>query len=201
MPDILPVSMLIDALCDKNLSSRIRVKENLVACGSAAVEPLIALLASGTACQAADAITILGKIGDDRAVDPLLRVLSGPNLLFRISAAQALGGLKSSRAVEGLMKALDVADESEAVLTYLLNSLGKIGDQAAVCPLIAFLGRTSSSQLRYMTIKVLGELRDGRAIEAIVPYLADGDQHVRGYAREALIKLGCAQLAPDDGAS
>ena len=194
------ISVLIDSLNDKNSQVRSKAKNSLVACGVSAVEPLITVLSTGTPRQAADAICVLGKIGDPRAIEPLINMLNAPNLLFRMNAAEALGGLQTPRVVEALLSAVSVAEESEAVQTWSLSSLGKIGDQKAVLPLIAFLKETSSPQLRYMTIKALGQLQDQRAIEAIVPFLKDADHHVRDYARDALINLGYGDIAQEDEA-
>ena len=195
-----PISALIDSLNDKNSQARIKAKASLVACGASAVEPLIAVLATGTPRQVADAISALGKIGDSRAIEPLINMLHTSNLFFRMTAAEALGGLQSPIVVEALLGAVAEAEESEAVQSWVLNSLGKLGNQRAVLPLIAFLKETSSSQLRYMTIKALGQLKDQQAIEAIVPFLKDQDHHVREYARDALINLGHGDIAQDDGA-
>src|SRR5258706_11402703 len=100
------VNMLIEPLRNGESPARTRAKESLVSYGASAVEPLIAVLQTGTSRQIADAIIILGKIGDPRAIEPLIAMLNAPNLLFRMNAAQALGGFNSPVVVEVLLSSL-----------------------------------------------------------------------------------------------
>lgn len=180
------ISSLIEQL--NQPEETLAIRQRLVAYGSASVEPLIAICESGSPLQTANAIVVLGEIGDRRAIDVLIRSLAHKSLLCRINAAQILGSFDDACVVQALLDHLPSAHE--LVQIWIVNSLGVIGNASCIKPLLDLLHQTASSSLRYMIIRALGDLGDPRTIADIMPYLEDDDHHVRYDARVALEKLG-----------
>jgi HEAT repeat protein len=192
------IDRLLAQLDHPNISSHTNVRDELINLGSAAVEPLIELLESGTERQVARAVLLLGEIADPRAIEPVLKLLNHPSLQIRINVAQAIGNFTDKRVVDTLVSHLFDDDCNVLVQTWILVSLGKNGHVSALEPLIRFLHTTSSDELRYMAIRALGDLGDVSAINDIVPYLGDASSHVQRDAHAALTKLGYQFPKPNE---
>src|SRR5258708_22245729 len=182
------IDVLLQQLDGNDVFARLAVHERLIAYGAADVEPLIALLRDGTTKQAACAITVLGAIGDHRAVEPLIGMLQAAHVLLRMNAAKALSSFDEPAVITALLGGLN--DRDELVQSWVLNSLGALGNRQVVGPIIAFLEHTPSPDMRYMAIRALGDLGDQQAIAHILPYLVDENHHVQADARKALARLG-----------
>ena len=179
---------LLQQLDGNDVLIRLAVHDRLIAYGAAVVEPLIALLRDGTTKQAACAITVLGAIGDHRAIEPLIGMLHASHVLIRMNAAKALSSFGEPAVLTALLDSLN--DRDELVQSWVLNSLGALGNRQVVGSIIAFLEHTPSPDMRYMAIRALGDLGDQQAIAHILPYLADENHHVKADAEKALARLG-----------
>lgn len=155
--------------------------------GSPAIEPLISTLKDpGLTARSADAAWALGEIGDAQAVEPLLTTL--PSLTWDVREA----------AVSALVKCGWQPDRSGAGATYWLfsgnGSLAAIEECAkigppAVEPLMGALNGRVSYEVRATAARMLGEIGDPRAVEALIPVL-DSHDASGGAAFNSLVKIG-----------
>src|SRR5579859_7544718 len=119
------INALLQELDGNDVIARLAVHKRLVAYGTIAVDPLIALLRDGTTKQAACAITVLGAIADRRAVAPLIGMLHASHVLLRMNAAKALSSFDEPAVITALLEGLN--DRDELVQSWALNSLGALG--------------------------------------------------------------------------
>jgi len=80
-----------------------------------------------------NALTALGRLGDERAVEPLASALKDEDRYIRSEAAKTLGILGSAAAIEPLIAALE--DSDDHVQRAVIVALGVIGDECAIEPL------------------------------------------------------------------
>jgi len=186
------IESLLQELDGNDVLARIAVQKRLLACGPAAVEPLITLLSAGTIKQVACAITVLGESGDRRAIEPLIQMLRAAHVLLRMNAAKALVKFNEPQVITALLESLN--DRDELVQSWVLTSLGALGNREVVRPIVAFLEHTPSPDMRYMAIRALGSLGDPQAIVHILPYRDDENHHVRADASKALASLGYREI-------
>jgi HEAT repeat protein len=126
-----------------------------------------------------------GLIGvvQDASIDAATRTL----------AAGALGlGAKlwdKDEAINALTSALE--DQSIGVRIAVCNSLGIIGDDRAVEPLLQVLDHDSESSVKIAAIQALRTLGDERARRPLIRVLEDKDIEgaIRGVAAEALVRF------------
>lgn len=163
-------------------------RQRIIEQGPSIVAPLLDLFEQGNPLQQANAILVLGELGDSQAIPVLIDCLSHESLLCRINAAQMLGHFSDACVTTALLANLPTA--RELVQIWIINSLGLIGDRSSVDPLVELLHQTRSSSVRYMIIRALGLIKDPRIAKDIVPYLQDDDHHVRHDATVALHNLG-----------
>jgi ankyrin repeat protein/HEAT repeat protein len=207
LPDPRATDLLIEALRDTNPDVRAAAASALrQQPDPRAVKPLVAMLGeknwgSGDAASAA-----LAAIGSP-AVEQLLSALSDDDELVRVRSAKALGTIGDSRAVEGLISGWRRADGATSgvffealksmgspavpavialvesrdakVLEEAVKLLGAMGDTRAVEPLLQLLTETKQGE-RTDVAMALGELRDPRAIPALIAALKD--EHDGGHA-------------------
>jgi HEAT repeat protein len=166
---------ILVALKDKNADVRKKSAEALGKIGGTAVEPL-------------------EKMGEP-TVESLIHALKDEIDDVRFEAAEALGKIRDERAVEPLIQALKVEGESCGILKKAAEALGKIGEPA-VESLIQAL-RDDDITVRYLAARTLGEIKDERAVEVLIPALKDEGSiignhisYVRVKAAEALGKIG-----------
>ena len=182
------VQELITDLNSLDTNIRFEAREALIAIGSGAVAPLLGTLKSDEIRQSADAVSVLGTIGNEEAIPYLLEMRLHPNVLMRINSAEALGKLGDEQIKDYLIDWLNT--ESDILVQIeLAKSLVEIGGKTVVDVLIATLTKTNSSTLRYLIIQWLGELGDRTTAKFIRPYRHDPDHHVREYADSALNQL------------
>jgi hypothetical protein len=112
------------------------------------------------------AASALGEAKDARAVEPLIVALGDTDDHVRTSAAKALGEIKDPRAVVPLIAAMKSAAAELFSTSYLndscQNALRLIGP-SAVEPLIVAMS-DSRLEVRELAAKVLGKIRDPRAV-------------------------------------
>lgn len=160
--------------------------EELEAVGTPAVSMLVSLVGRGTSPEAAKAIDVLSRTGDERAVEPALALLNHKNQDLAAKAAGALGKIGRSRnVVEALLQA---AADSEAapVKEAVEHALIEIGGHA-VFPLLSHLN-SGDPRERKAAVRILGEIGDSRALQ---PLIAEReDRSLQPELDEAITKLG-----------
>lgn len=153
-----------------------------------AVALLVGVLDHGDAHQCVDAIRLLEDLQDPGAISALLAMQKHEHLGVRMAAAKALGNLRHWATVSGLMDWLQT-EPQVMVRTWIIMSLGRLGDSEALPHLIAALREEQSAAMRYIIVRALGLLGNPEAIDAILPYVDDPDQHVRKDVEAALKRL------------
>lgn len=79
--------------------------------------------------------------------------------------------------------------KSEEKRTYILQALGKIGDETAL-PVILNAARDSNGTIRRFAISALADLGDTQAIDALIAALGDSESDIRATAAMSLGSLG-----------
>jgi len=143
--------------------------KGLAVLGKNALAPIAAALEDRFLSVRRTAVEMLGNLGDAKAVEPLLRTLTDSDEDVRLAAAKALVVLH--QATEGREAELSTARITEVLLL--------------------LMGDTSSS-VRAVAIRALGDLRCGRAIQPLMEALEDRfeDRFTVFAVAEALAKLG-----------
>jgi HEAT repeat protein len=139
-----------------------RVAEALLTFGSAAVPPLLAMLADPQGTHSDNAINL---------------------------AARVMGHLRAPEAVQPLTKLLDHAEFR--VRLNAIRSLGLIGDHGSADD-IAHLAADSAWEVRNVVMQALGRLRSDKHLDLLVRALHDSSWWVRFSAAQALWQLGDA---------
>lgn len=218
--DAAAAARLVELLAVSENHLNARVYKIVLELGPQVVPALLEAVASPDTEQREHVIAALGTLGAKAAVEPLGRVLGDPALGRRYVAAWALGEIGSTDAVPVLIGALE--DDNAEVRRFATRALIKL-NQAAVEPLIAYLGRAGQEgeaaavralgdigDLRALpallglaggsnrgeVFLALGKLKDARAQQALAAGLADEDWRVRMNAAMALGPLGGAEVAP-----
>lgn len=178
----------------------------------AGVEVLIHMLKDEDSEVRQSAATALGSIGDLRAFSPLIFALGDPDFVVQYHAARALGQLGDRRATEPLIVAL----KNKLYMTHsLIQALTELADERAIEPLIDCLAstnpnirdvlrsalisfgepcllqlvkrlETTHSDMRASIARVLGEMRNSAAVDALLKLLNDEDVSVKAVATHAL---------------
>ncbi len=158
--------------------------------GPAAIEPLMAMLATDDADARWWAARALAEVGGDGAVQPLVGVLADPDPDVRACAALALGRIGNGTAAPAL--ATRLAEESAFVAGIAADALAMIGETAveALTEVLA----DESPHARLLAVRALGRIRSQRAIEPLFGALEDSSYLVRYYAEEALEAHGVGMV-------
>ena len=133
---------------------------------------------------------LFSEIGDERAVEPLLAAAtSAQQESLRVSSIIALGHF--SDAVEPLINLLR-EDESERIRKVAAFSLGAIGNESAVAPLVEAL-QDEDKWVRTDAVRALGDLEAATAVPSLIDKLSDSDEYVRYTAAHTLGNLGAKE--------
>jgi HEAT repeat protein len=124
-------------------------------------------------------------IEDPRVIEPLKKALKDRDDEVPWYAAEALGNMRDERAVDALIGALK--DVRSRVRLKALEALIKIGEPA-VEPLIKTLEKDEPT--RVYAAEALGNMRDERAVDALIGALKDVRSRVRSKAAWALGEIG-----------
>lgn len=128
----------------------------------------------------------LGKIGDKMAVPALIQALRSRDFIATWSAVRALGNIGDVSAVDYLTEHLS-SDEA-------LEALTKIKDPKVVEVLIQKLkGGHGSANVQIAAARILGRIRDSKAVEPLIKALSDEYWEVRREAAWALGMIGDAR--------
>jgi HEAT repeats len=138
----------------------------------------------------AEAASILGDMGSQRAVEPLLAALADDERDVRAAAATSLGRLGAVDAVGPVLAALEGARLPRAVACSALLQLGA----DAVPPLLES-ARHPDPVERATAVELVGLLGDAADGRRLVECLVDTSADVRANAALALGRLGAADAA------
>ncbi|MBI4510927.1 MAG: HEAT repeat domain-containing protein [Deltaproteobacteria bacterium] len=195
------VPLLVNELRSIDEPSSPRVADKLLAFGSAAVPPLLQLVAEDELPAARSwGARILGRIGDKAAVPALLQRLHDRHDVVRISAAEALGVLADRRAVKPLIE-LTLRDPAPQVRAQAAGALGKLGDARSMDVLVAALADPDhGARIRALEALEMLHPQDTSPLEGA---LRDPNLEVRRRAALALERVGyldarIEELASDD---
>jgi HEAT repeat protein len=148
--------------------------------GVSAVEPLMEVLKKGNKSIRPAAANTLVRI-DNASVNPLVAALEETDSGVRKVAAQALESL-------GWQPANDRQRVRWALIRCQSKELATIGSAGSDLLLVAL--KDEDRGVRETAAKGLGEIKDNRAVEALVAALSDSDIRVRYEARLSLGKIG-----------
>ena len=176
------VPSLINALRDKNPTSRQSAAENLGRIGDKqASGALIRVLENDKDPHVLEAASeALSAIGDRQAVEPLILLLRNTNSDVRRLAAQVLGTLGDKQAVDPLIRRL--GDEDSGVRGAAARALEKLGEPLG--PLIHEI-LTGSKEAK----EELKRKKDPRALQPLAEALSDQNPTVRRAAMETLLSV------------
>ncbi len=79
--------------------------------------------------------------------------------------------------------------KSEEMRTYILQALGKIGDEAAL-PVILDASRDANSTIRRFAVSALADMGGTQAVDALIVALDDSETDIRVTAAMSLGRLG-----------
>jgi HEAT repeat protein len=162
---------------------QITLAQNVAALGPEAVSPLIDMLKTPAAWDAAAA---LGILKDSRAIDALIVALDGP---AAGPALRALGEIGDRRALEPVAAA--AAHRDPLMRFTAVRALAKLKDQRALAPL-ARVARDKAAETRYEAVQGLRDLGSAEAIAVLTTLANDRRERpeVSSAARDALKALG-----------
>lgn len=89
-----------------------------------------------------------------------------------------------------------LTDRNSEVRFRAVERLGELKIQAALLPLLEHLRQDRSPLVRLAAAESLGCLRSKKALQGLVSALTDKDELVRGYAAEAIARIGDRTCAP-----
>ncbi len=158
-----------------------------------AVEPLIEALGDPAVEVRRAAASALGDIGEP-AIAPLARVLREAGAELRLEAAIAVGRIEPNAATEAILVTA-VGDEDPNVRWVAGLALGARGHEKAVGALIEIL-RHGEEYDQTRAARFMGEMKAVEAVDALVGALDEGVWSVRLAARDALVEIGDAAVAP-----
>lgn len=145
---------------------------------------------------AATAVFALGQLGTPDALGPVARALKHPQPRVRNAAAAALGRIRDARSVEALLAYLKVQDPSYSVRAVAAQSLGQLGKDLSLKPLLEMLAAPRADD-RAAAAWALGvSLRPVEAVVPLVEALKDRHSGVREMAARTLGDIGDRRAVP-----
>ena len=130
-----------------------------------------------------DAITALGKAGNDKAIEPLIQLLQDEDSDIRWNVADALGKIGDDKAIEPLIESLK--DEDDEVCWNAANALSEIGSDKAIELLLQVL-KSEDYSLSYYAAEALGKIGNVKAVKPLINILFD--MKVNTYIKEVVVK-------------
>jgi HEAT repeat protein len=185
MRDPRTLDPLIEVFSGKDRTLRYHAGEALKRLGRPAIPKLRELEKHDDAGVRRDATLLLGRMGFRSSIARLVEMIRTGSPPEKHSAAYALSRLGRA-AVEPLLPLLEEKDRY--VREKACMALGYIG-RASVVPLLRVL-ESPNPAARACAAKVLGKLRDRRAVEPLLKALGDPVESVRRQVGEALTAFG-----------
>jgi HEAT repeat protein len=183
------INTLIIALRTEDRRAHTLVVDDLVKIGTAAVEPLLAVLDDPNPNVRSGAARALGKIGDTRALGSLIfRLRYDPDSEVRKSSVWALH-MGRERSINPLIEALN--DPDEWVRFGAVIVLSKFGD-AAIAPLCEAL-RHSNPRVRANAAETLGRIGQKESADALAFVLEDMNEQVWQQVAVSMGRMGDAR--------
>jgi HEAT repeat protein len=140
----------------------------------------------------ARALRILGELKVPASVPTLLQSLEDRDADVRNVAARSLGRMKLQAAEEALVSLLGKHDQ--AISARIAAICIEMGPRTA--PLLIRSLRDGSPKARFWSARILGEIRDPRAVRSLGDALLDADAEVRSSSAWALGEIGERATAP-----
>lgn len=139
------------------------------------------------------AVQLLGQIPDPKLVDPMIEALKDTSAETRRAAAMALARLKEKRGAPPLVPLL--ADDNMPVRIAAMEGLIFLSDPSTVDPLLAVVKEKKDIDVAANAARVLGRLKDPKAVEPLINLLSAEEPRARLAAADALGRLGDARAA------
>jgi len=133
----------------------------------------------------------LGTVEDQtKAIGYLLQAANDSDSAVRLRAIDVLGQVRAKEGVAPLVQQLFMRGTDEITKQHLLVSLGRIGDQRAVKPIVDFLARDNGRRLQGNAIFALGDIGDDAALEPLGRIAEQTeDPSLRSVAKDAMRKI------------
>ncbi len=135
------------------------------------------------------ALSALGALNEPKATESLVAAANDPDMRVRIKAINTLGLIRAKEATPLLVQHLFMRDTDLGTKQHILACLGKIGDPRATRPILDFLARDLDPGARGTAIYALGDIGDPAAVPALEGIANDGDERLRGLARESARRI------------
>ncbi len=134
------------------------------------------------------ALDIWGNIASSKDWEIVVEMLNDSNKNVVISAIIALGNIRCKEVVD---KLIEKYNEDEEFRPFVINSLGKIGDERAKEFLFSLLGKETDSLLQFAVIDSFSLLEvDEPLIDILVDKLLKTPKHIQPYFLKTLCKVG-----------
>ena len=154
----------------RNEEQRMRAARRLGELGCPlAIRELIPSLRDASRPVRRAAAEALGRIGAAEATQPLIQALFDPESGIQPPAARALGHIGGLQSLQALLAGLRRLDNE--ALTEAIDSLVRIGDSAAILPLICLCDEVEDPALRRHIAAALARLSETDSIEEIAAIL------------------------------
>jgi aminopeptidase N len=138
-----------------------------------------------------------GFAGNAKALEALAARLDDPNDLLRASAVLGVAKLRHPQAFDVMTAQVERPGWHSAARVAALRGLGELGDERAFATFVRFAA-PGDNWSRGTAIEMLGRLGANRPAwrDAVLPYLDDGERHVRQAAAAALGAMGDPEVIP-----
>jgi HEAT repeat protein len=138
-----------------------------------------------------EGVRMLGTVEDQaKAVAYLLEGVSDSDTAIRLASIDTLGQMRAKDAVGPLVQQLFMRGTDDISMQHIAVALGRVGDSRATKPLVDFLARDTSGQLRGTAVFALGEIRDEAALEPLGRLAEEtSDPSLRSVAQTAMRKI------------
>ena len=149
-----------------------------------AVAAIVAVIAAVTDLRSGkiyNALTypaaLLGLIGNAEACEPLARALTDPTLGIQSPVAHALGQIGGFDSLQALLRNLRNLDQD--ALGETVDSLARIGDSAAILPLICLMDDLEDADMRRRIAAALAQLTETPTTEEVISLFTSAPQAKR----------------------
>ncbi len=187
----LTINELIHLLDDDRFAVRDRAIDQLSQRGDEPLDELAGILKTGTVRSRRNALWTLCRIGSPSARAAIVKATYDQDLSVRLTAARCLSTVAEPTASNRLLQVL--ATDEPAVRRETASALVRIGDSAAVPPILASFHAPLERHLEHVLINALIEL-DCR--ELTVVGLSDSHPATQRAALIALDKMAHGELSP-----